>query len=94
MQEVATISDQEAASFGIDETSDESESEEDATSADLQGIDDSTQPDAGNLDLYRAMELEEEARCGLAAKSVDDELAPMREEMERRGALDESDPGA
>ncbi|GAQ91659.1 hypothetical protein KFL_008280010, partial [Klebsormidium nitens] len=88
-QEVAADSDQEATSFGIEETSGESKSEEEATFADFQGIDDSMQPDAGNLDLFRAMDLKEEARRGLAAETVDDMLAPMREEMRRRQARDE-----
>ncbi|GAQ93134.1 hypothetical protein KFL_013180020 [Klebsormidium nitens] len=88
--EVAAASDQEAASVNIEETSDETESDKEPTSEDDRGIDDSTQPDAERLDLYRRMEMEEEAARVAADETPDDALAPMRREMQRRRARDEA----
>jgi hypothetical protein len=90
LQEVAAASDQEVASVDIEETSDETESDEEPTSEDDRGIDDSTQPDAERLDLYRRMEMEEEAARLAADETPDNALAPMRREMQRRRARDEA----
>ncbi|GAQ86434.1 hypothetical protein KFL_002890010 [Klebsormidium nitens] len=89
--EVAATSDQEAASFDIEETSDETESDEEPTSEDDRGIDDSAVPDAERRDLYRQMEMEE-AAARLEDETLDDALAPMRREIQRRKAHDEAPP--
>lgn len=90
LQEVAVASDKEAASVDIEETSDETESDEGPTSEDDRGIDDSTQPDAKRLELYWRMEMEEEAARLAADETPDDALAPMRREMQRRRAREEA----
>ncbi|GAQ92441.1 hypothetical protein KFL_010140010 [Klebsormidium nitens] len=84
----AEASDQEVASVDIEETSEEAESEEEATSEDLRGIDDSSQPDPERRDLYRQKEMEEVAAQAAAEEIMDrdEALAPMRREMQRRRA--------
>ncbi|GAQ92863.1 hypothetical protein KFL_011720025, partial [Klebsormidium nitens] len=91
--EAAATSDQEGASFDIEETSDETESDGEPTSEDDRGIDDSALPDAETRDLYRQLQMEEAAaRHAADSKTPDDALAPMRTEMERRRAREEAPP--
>jgi hypothetical protein len=89
-QEVAATSDQEAASFDIEETLDETESDEEPTTEDDRGIDDSAVPDAETRDLYRRMEMEEATARLEEDETPDDALALMRREMQRRRARDEA----
>lgn len=75
-------------SVSIGDTSDESELEEEPTSEDERGIDDSLQPSADDVNLYRAME-QEQQQAEDAPESLDAAFAGMRMEAERRRQREE-----